>query len=62
MVTRFVVPLGSLIQPRSDNTMAEWDEKLSAGTFVGAAFLLREGRDGFAYQVAQPPGTFLMRE
>jgi hypothetical protein len=59
--TRFVVPLNNLIQPRSYNTMGEWDDKLSARTFVGASFLLREGDDGFAYQVAQPPGTFVIQ-
>lgn len=60
-VTTFVVPLDTLLQPRSYNTMAQWDDKISAGTFVGAAFLLREGRDGFAYQPTGPPGTFLLQ-
>jgi Carboxypeptidase regulatory-like domain/TonB-dependent Receptor Plug Domain len=60
-VTTFVVPLGKLLQPRSYNTTVQWDYKVSPGTYVGAAFLLREGRDGFAYQTASPPGTFLLQ-
>ncbi len=61
IVTTFVVPLGKLVQPRSYNTMAEWDDRISDRTYVGAAFLLREGRNGFAYQTTNPPGTFLLQ-
>jgi hypothetical protein len=60
-VTTFVVPLGKLVQPRSYNTMAEWDDKISDRTYVGAAFLLREVRNGFAYQTTNTPGTFLLQ-
>jgi hypothetical protein len=60
-ITTFVVPLGQLLQPRSYNTTVQWDYKAAAGTYVGAAFLLREGRNGFAYQTASPPGTFLLQ-
>ena len=60
-VTTFVVPLNNLVQPRTYNTTAEWDDKISDKTYVGAAFLLREGRNGFAYQPTNPPGTFLLQ-
>ncbi|MGD0908901.1 MAG: carboxypeptidase regulatory-like domain-containing protein [Candidatus Acidiferrales bacterium] len=60
VVTQFVVPRAGLSQPRSYNTTAQWDEKLSGNTFVGTAFLLRNGRDAFAWE-AQPSGTQLLQ-
>jgi hypothetical protein len=65
VVTQFVVPPTGLSQPRSFNTTAQWDEKLWDGklfgdTFVGAAFMLREGRDAFAWE-AEPSGTELLQ-
>jgi hypothetical protein len=59
VVTEFLVPPTGLSQPRSYNTTAQWDEKLFAGTFVGSAFLLREGRDAFAWE-PEPSGTQLL--
>lgn len=60
VVSPFVVPARGLQQARSYNTMAEWDEKIKASTFLTASFLLREGRDGFAWE-SQPGGEFLMQ-
>ena len=60
-LTTFVVPLNRLVQPRTYNTTAEWDDKISGETYVGAAFLLRDGRNGFAYQLTAPPGTFTLQ-
>ncbi len=59
ITTTFVAPLSKLRQPRSYNSTAEWQERFFASTFVGASFLLRESRDGFAW-VAQPSGTLLL--
>ncbi len=50
IVTSFVAPLGGLQQPRSYNTTAEWQERFFKGTFAGASYLLRESRDGFAWE------------
>jgi hypothetical protein len=59
VVTSFVAPLNELQQPRSYNTTAEWQERLFESTFVGASFLLRESRDGFAWET-QPSGGRLV--
>jgi hypothetical protein len=59
IVSAFRVPLAGLAQPRSYNTSAEWDERFSGNTFVGAAFLLRESRDGFAWET-QPDNSLLL--
>jgi hypothetical protein len=61
-ITTFVVPLNQLSQPRTYNTTAEWDDKVAEGTYVGASFLLREGRNGFAYQLTNPPETFVLQD
>jgi len=60
VVSSFVVPAQGLQQPRSYNTTAEWDEKIGGSTFISASFLLREGRDGFAWE-SQPGGEFLLQ-
>jgi len=60
ITSRFLVPQTGLSQPRSYNTAAQWNEKISPATFVGAAYLLREGRDEFAWQ-NQPGGIFLLQ-
>jgi len=60
VTSRFIVPRTGLSQPRSYNTTAEWDERLSANTFVGAAYLLRKGRDAFAWE-SDPGGIFLLQ-
>jgi hypothetical protein len=60
VVSGFFVPLKGLKQPRSYNTMAEWDEKFGGGTYVGASYLLRETRDAMAWET-QPSGGFLLQ-
>lgn len=60
ITTRFVVPQDGLSQPRSYNTAAQWNQKISGATFVGAAYLLRQGRHEFAWQ-NQPGGIFLLQ-
>jgi hypothetical protein len=60
VTSQFVVPRTGLSQPRSFNTTAEWDEKVSASTFVGAAYLLRKGRDAFAWE-NEADGIFLLQ-
>jgi len=56
VVSSFSAPLPELQQPRSYNTTAEWQEKFFESTFLGASFLLRESRDGFAWET-QPAKT-----
>ena len=58
-VSSFVVPRAGLAQSRSYNTTAEWDERFFDSTFVGASFLLRESRDGFAWET-QNSGALLL--
>ena len=60
VTSQFIVPPAGLSQPRSYNTTAEWDEKVFGGTFVGAAYLLRKGRDAFAWE-NEPDGNFLLQ-
>jgi Carboxypeptidase regulatory-like domain/TonB-dependent Receptor Plug Domain len=60
VTSRFVVPPVGLLQPRSYNTAAEWNERVSGGTFVGAAYLLREGRDEFTWET-YPGAVFLLQ-
>ncbi len=59
VVTAFVVPLAGLSATRSYNTTVEWDEKFFDRTFAGVSFLLRESRDGDAWN-AEPSGTLLL--
>jgi hypothetical protein len=59
VVSTFLAPLNELQQPRSYNTTAEWQERFFESTFIGASFLLRESRDGFAWE-ALPTGTLLL--
>jgi hypothetical protein len=58
-VTAFVTPLTGITQTRSFNTSAEWDERFFDRTFVGVSFLLRESRNGDAWNT-QPNGTLLL--
>ncbi|MBZ5662099.1 MAG: carboxypeptidase regulatory-like domain-containing protein [Acidobacteriia bacterium] len=64
-VTTFVTPLSALEEPRTYNATAEWDEKIFEKTFFGASFLLRESRDGFAWETqfsqTQPQVTLLLQ-
>ena len=56
----FVTPLNGLAQPRSYNTTAEWQERFFDNTFVGASFLLRELRDGLAWE-SQPDNSLVLQ-
>lgn len=60
IVSAFVVSPNGLKQPRSYNTAAEWDEKFLGSTFAGASFLLRETRDGLAWET-QPSGALSLQ-
>ena len=60
IVSTFVVPHAGLSQPRSYNLTAEWDEKFFHNSYIGAAYLLREGRDAFAWET-EPSGVFLLQ-
>jgi hypothetical protein len=60
VTSRFIVPQAGLSQPRSYNTTAEWDEQVVGNTFVGASYLLRKGRDAFAWE-SEPNGDFLLQ-
>ena len=64
-VTTFTTPLGGLEEPRTYNATAEWDERFYDDTFVGVSFLLRESRDGFAWETqdvqGQPKVTLLLQ-
>ena len=59
VVTTFVTPLTGLAETRSYNTTAEWDERFFDRTFAGASFLLRESRNGDAWNT-QPTGSLLL--
>ncbi len=59
-VSSFVTPVNFLKQPRSYNTTAEWDERFFASTYVGVAFLLRESRQGLAWET-QPSGSLVLQ-
>jgi hypothetical protein len=59
IVSTFLIPPTGLSQPRSYSTSFEWNQETFHGTFVGAAYILREGRDGPAW-VNQPSGAFLL--
>jgi hypothetical protein len=60
IVTSFAAPLNELQQPRSYNATAEWQERFLESTFVGASFLLRESRDGFAWETQPTVGTLVV--
>ncbi len=59
VVSSFQVPLKALVQPRSYNSMAEWDERFAQKTYAGASFLLRETRDDLAWEL-EPTSVFLL--
>jgi len=59
VVSSFQVPLNGLLQPRSYNTTAEWDERFAHDTYAGASFLLRDTRDDFAW-APQASGVILL--
>jgi hypothetical protein len=65
VTTTFVTPLSALEEPRTYNATAEWDERFLDKMFVGASFLLRESRDGFAWETqfsaTQPAVTLLLQ-
>jgi len=59
VVTTFLLPHSGLLQARSYNTTVEWNQEAFRGTFIGAAYILREGRDGPAWE-NQPSGAYLL--
>jgi len=59
-ITTFTLPAGHLGQARSQNTNLEWNAKIFQRTYVGAAFLFRDGRDGYAWEL-ESTGTFLLQ-
>ena len=60
IVTSFAATLNELQQARSYNTTAEWQERFFESTFIGAAYLLRESRDGFAWETQPTGGTLVL--
>jgi len=60
VVTAFFAPLNELQQPRSYNTTAEWQERFFKSTFFGVSYLLRESRDGFAWETQPAAGGTLV--
>jgi hypothetical protein len=60
IMSSFVAPLNELQQARSYNTTAEWQERFFESTFIGASYLLRESRDGFAWETQPTGGTLVL--
>jgi len=60
IVSSFIIPQAGLTQQRSYNTTIEFEERILKKTFVGAAYILRDGRDGLAWETL-PSGAFILR-
>ena len=60
IVSSFFAPRNELQQPRSYNTTAEWQERFFKNTFFGVSYLLRESRDGFAWETQPAGGTLVL--
>jgi hypothetical protein len=60
VMSAFLMPHRGLFQSRSYNSMAEYDQKIRKSTFVGVAYLLRQGKDGLAWEL-QPSPSFLLQ-
>jgi hypothetical protein len=60
VVSAFLIPTTGLTQQRSFNTTVQWDERILKQTYVGAAYILRDGRDGLAWE-SLPSGAFILR-
>ena len=60
IVSTFVISRTGLSQPRSYNTTFEWNQETVHNTFIGAAYITREGRDELAW-FPQPSGEFLLQ-
>jgi hypothetical protein len=60
IVSSFLIPQTGLLQQRSYNTTIEFDERILKKTFVGVAYILRDGRNGLAWE-SQPSGAFLLQ-
>lgn len=60
VVSTFVIPRAGFSQPRSYNTDFEWNQETFHNTFIGAAYIAREARDGLAW-MPQPSGEFLLQ-
>jgi hypothetical protein len=65
VVSRFVLSLGGLQQPRFTISSVGWQQKINRNTLIGLEFLARNGYHQFAYvnqQPAQPGGIFLLQD
>jgi hypothetical protein len=60
IVSTFAIARTGFSQPRSYNTDVEWNQETLHNTFIGAAYIAREGRDGLAW-MPQPSGEFLLQ-
>jgi len=60
VVSKFLIPPNGLTQQRSYNTTVEFDERILKRTFVGAAYVLRDGRNGLAWE-SLPSGAFMLQ-
>jgi hypothetical protein len=60
VTSAFLLPHGGLLQGRSYNSTAEWEMKVRQDTLVGAAYLLRQGENGLAWEF-MPDESFLLQ-
>jgi len=65
VVSQFVLPSGTLRQPRFATSSASWQAKFGRNTLVSLDLLARNGSHGFAFvdqQPSQPGGIFLLED
>jgi Carboxypeptidase regulatory-like domain len=65
VVSKFVLPPGSLQQPRFTNTSAGWQQKITRNTLLDVELLARNGYHGFTYvdeDPAEPGGLFALED
>jgi hypothetical protein len=60
VVSSFIIPTFGLRQQRSYNTTIEFDERILKNTYIGIAYILRDGRDGLAWE-SESSGAFLLQ-
>jgi hypothetical protein len=60
VISSFIVPVKGLAQQHSYNSTVEWEARFFKATFVGSSFLLRESRDGLAWE-SLPGGSLLLQ-
>jgi hypothetical protein len=51
VTSRFALPTGGLKLPRFYTTSVEWTQRIRHNTYAGINLLLRDGRDGLAYEL-----------